>query len=278
MDVISKKYILKKIVLTDASLHLKINKDGENNYEIWKKDSVHSGNGDFKMELEKSELKNVLVNYKSLKAEQDYTFRIEEGMLSGNFSSEQYQVKVKADLLVEKLISEKVNWVKEKEASVDLLLAVDTKKDLYTFSPSEIHIAGLDLVLNGTIHSPEGFSEYDLNTIAQHADLKSLLSVIPQQYAKELDGYSFKGNVYFKSSIKGRSDKKQKPVFTIDFGTENSTIAPQHSVFVMKEVKLKGHYTSRKTVKEPVSYLHLENIQSVLQGRRIKGTVEITNF
>ena len=81
MDVINKKYVLKKIVLTDASLYLKINKDGENNYEIWKKDSAHSGNDDFKMELEKSEIKNVLVNYKSLKAEQDYTFKIEEGLM-----------------------------------------------------------------------------------------------------------------------------------------------------------------------------------------------------
>ncbi|MEP7168958.1 MAG: AsmA-like C-terminal region-containing protein [Bacteroidota bacterium] len=278
MDVISKRYNLKKIVLTDASLHLKINKDGENNYEIWKKDSTSSAPGDFKMDLEKLEMKNVRVNYKSLKSDQDYTFQIKEGMLSGNFSSESYTVRIKSEMLVEKLVSEKVSWVKHKETRMELALSVDAKKHLYTIESSDINIAGLNLILNGTIQSSGGYSEYDLVTNAKNADLKSLLSIIPYQYAKQLDGYSFKGNVYFKSSLKGRSDKKQKPVFIIDFGTENSNIAPKNSEFVMKEVKLKGHYTSRKSEKDPVSYLHLQNIHSVLQGRMISGNLEISNF
>ncbi|HKR04646.1 MAG TPA: AsmA-like C-terminal region-containing protein [Bacteroidia bacterium] len=278
MDLISKKYNLKKIILKDASLHLKINKDGENNYEVWKKDSASSADSDFKMELEKLEMKNVHVNYKSIKAEQDYAFQIQDGILSGNFSSDKYTVRIKANMMVEKLVSEKVNWVKQKVTGIDLALAVDSKKHLYTIENSDINIAGLNLVVSGTIHSPEGYAEYDLATYAKKADLKSLLSVIPYQYAKELDGYSFKGNVYFKSSIKGRSDKKQKPVFIIDFGTENSAIAPKNSEFEMKEIKLKGHYTSRKTEKNPVSYLHLENIQSVLQGQKIMGNFEISNF
>jgi hypothetical protein len=278
MDVISKKYNLKKIVLTDASLHLKINKEGENNYEIWKKDSGSAAPNDFKMELEKLEMKNVHVNYKSIKADQDFTFQIHDGTLSGNFSETNYTVKIKANLLAEKLISEKVNWVKQKESEINVSLAVDTKNDFYTIENSEINLAGLNLIMKGTIHAAEEYSEYNLITDARDADLKSLLSVIPYEYAKELDSYVFKGHVYFKSIIKGRSGKKQQPVFIVDFGTENSTIAPKNSVFVMNEVKLKGYYTSHRSAKEPVSYLSLKNINSVLQGRTIKGNLEITNF
>jgi AsmA-like protein len=277
MDIIRKNYDLKKIVLTDASLHLKINKEGENNYEIWKKDTS-SSSGDFKMELEKLEMKNVIVNYKNIKADQDFSFHIKEGLLSGNFSADSYTVRIHADMLVEKLISEKVNWVKKKEAKIELALAVNSKNDTYTIKSSDINLAGLNLIMSGTIHSPGGYSEYDLTTNAKNADLKSLLSVIPYEYAKEVDAYTFKGTVYFKSTIKGRSDKKQRPVFVVDFGTENSTVSPKNSDFLMKEVTLKGHYTSRKSEKEPVSYMRLENIRSVLQGRMIKGNLEIKNF
>ncbi|MEO5572249.1 MAG: AsmA-like C-terminal region-containing protein [Bacteroidia bacterium] len=278
MDVIRKNYVLKKIVLTDASLRLKINKDGDNNYEIWKKDSIASSANDFKMELEKLEMNNVKVNYKNQKAGQDFTFQIDDGTLSGNFSSADYTVKMKADMTVEKLISEKVNWVRNKKTKIDLELAVDTRKDLYTIQRSEINLSGLDLIMKGTIHSTEGYAEYDLQTAAKNADLKSLLSVIPAEYTKNLDAYSFKGNVYFKSTIKGRSDKNHKPVFTLDFGTENSTISPGNSDFRMTEVKLQGFYTSRKSGAQPVSYLHLENINSQLHGRTIKGNLEIENF
>lgn len=277
-DVISKKYNLKKIVLSDADLRLKINRDGENNYEIRKKDSTASQGNNFKMELEKLQMKNVHVNYKSIKSEQDYTFQIEDGTLAGNFSSDKFTVAIHSNMMVEKLVAEKVNWVKQKKATIDLALDVDNKNDLYTIKNSDIKIAGLNLTVNGIIHSPAGYSEYDLNTHAKKADLKSLLSVIPDPYAKELDGYSYTGNVYFHSSIKGRSDKKQKPVFIIDFGTDNSTVSPKNSTFAMKEVKLKGYFSSRKTGKEPVTYMHLENIHAVLQGRMIKGNVEITNF
>ncbi|MFI5217865.1 MAG: AsmA-like C-terminal region-containing protein [Bacteroidia bacterium] len=276
-DLISKNYVLQKIVLTDAQLNLKINKDGENNYHIWKTDSADSGDN-FKMEIEKLRMENVHVNYKSIHAEQDYSFKINEGDLAGNFIADKYSVKATADLMVEKIISGKINWVKNKEAKIDLLLNVDDGKDLYTIEKSAIKLAGLDLTVAGTILSPEGFDEYDLTIESKDANLKSLLSVIPAEYNSNLNDYNFKGSAVLKTTIKGRSDKKHDPVFIVNFGTENSSVSPKNSDYHLTGLKFTGFYTSSRSEKNPVSYLSLKNVRSVLNGQAIIGNLEIENF
>lgn len=275
-DVLSKNYSLKKIVLSDAVLFLKINKEGENNYEIWKKDTL--GATDFKMDLENLQMENVLINYKSEKSAQDYIFKINDGTLAGNFAGDKFDISTTANVWIEKFMSEKVNFIRQKNTKVELILSVDKTTETYSIRNADISIAGLNLQVNGTIVSPEKFSLYNLTITSKDADLKSLFSVIPDEYITRIDDYTFTGKTYFKSTIKGRADKTQQPVFTIDFGTDDATIAPKNAEYVLRDSKFTGHYTSRKSDKLPVSYLSLKNIHAVLLDQPLSGNMEVENF
>ena len=275
-DLIGGKYILKKIVLSDAKVNLMINKDGKGNYVIWQTDTASSG--EFRIELEKVLLENVLVSYKSESAEQDYLFRVNEGAISAVFTGDKISITGNADLLAEHLISEGVNFVKKKNAALNLILKVDNGNDSYVFESTLLKIAGIDLTVNGTIISKKDFSDYHLSVNAYKANLKSLLSVIPDDYSKNINKYLFSGKANFDLSINGKSGKWQNPVYSIHFGTNNSTISPKKENIVLKEVRFKGFYTSRKSSYQPVSYLSLKNLNAVLNGRKISVNLEIENF
>lgn len=276
-DVFNKKYNLKKIIVENGQLAIRINKEGENNYKIWKSDTMDS-QSNFRMELETVKMKNMEVSYKSVRAKQDYLFRINDGWLSAEFNNDKIFITSTVNVFVEKLLSEGVNFVKMKEAKVELVLQVDNATNRYYFENTIVRIAGLQLTVSGNIVSSDDFSDYNLMVKAKDADLKSLLSVIPDEYSKRLDEYTFSGKTIFDLTIKGKSDKKQNPVYTINFGTDNTTITPKAANVVLKNVRFSGYYTSKKSNKTPVSYLRLKNVQASLFGRKISGNLEIENL
>ncbi len=276
MDVIGKNYNLKKIVLEDASITLKINKDGSRNYEIWKTGS--SSGGDFSLEMKKVEMSNVIVNYINVPGEENFSFFVNNGSLSGNFSSEDYLLTTSAELVVKKLISENVNYLSNKAAKLDLSLQVNKSSDTYKIEKSNVELDGLNIAVNGTIVSPAEYSICDLDFDAGKADFKSLLSLIPASYTGSADEYNFKGKAFIHATLKGRSDKKQDPVFVLRFGTNDTEIKRKNTASTLKDVKLEGFFTNRQSDKNPVSYLHLKNISAVLQGHSLKGNVEIENL
>jgi hypothetical protein len=276
MDVIGKKYNLKKIVLEDASINLKINKDGSRNFEIWKTDS--SRGGDFSFEMKKVEMKSVMVSYLNIPSGEDFSFYVKNGSLSGNFSSENYLLTTSSEVVVQKLISNNVNYISNKEAKLDLTLLVDKKTDTYTIEKSSAELEGINIAVNGTINTPEGKTIYDLGFEAKKADFRSLLSLLPAPFTGKTDEYNFKGKAYIHATIKGTADKKQNPVFALRFGTTGTDISRKNTGSLLQDVKLDGFYTSQHSEKNPVSYLYLKNISAVLHGHSLKGSVEIENL
>ncbi len=276
MDIFNKDIALKKIELKNATVNLYINKEGLNNYDVWKPDRKDSAST-FNLDLEDVVLNNVKVNYINISLQQDYAIQIPRGNLSGHFANESFELKCNTDLTVNHFIADGVNYLKNKKAKIDFNLQVNTKQQLYTFNNATCRIADLVLKTEGSINTLNE-TQIDLKVHADKANLKDLLSLIPQQYLKDIDHYNYTGSVYFDASVKGVANKKHTPLIELSFGTTDATLSPESSNYKISALHFKGYYINRKSAMQPVSFISLTELSGNLEGQPFKGSLQVEDF
>jgi hypothetical protein len=277
-SLFSKEYQLKKIVLKNASLNLQVDANGNTNYEIWKKENDTVPGDQFSLGLENVEMENVDVLYYHAGKEHDISFLVNKGQLSGDFSSDRYQLTAEAELVNAEVIIAKISYLAEANSSIKLGLEVDNVKGVYVFKESVATIKGMKLAVDGSISDPGEYLEIDLKVSSPEADLKSLLSLIPQKYIKNADGYNYDGDVEFMCSLKGKSDNIHTPLVNIDFRTTGAELNPKGTDYRLTKMNFKGFFTNRKSNSNAVTYLRLEKFRALLEGRPVEADITIENF
>lgn len=277
-SVFREEYRLKKIVLADATLNLQIDSEGNYNYDIWKKSDNTDSKQAFKLELQNVEFENVDVLYYNVSKNQDISFKINEGSLKGNFSENNYNLISEAQLEDATAIIDKIKYFSNRDCKLLLSLEVDQQKGLYTFLPSTIQLAGLSLSVNGKVIDHEDDLDVDLEISSPSADLPSLLSLIPEKYSGDTKGYNYSGDIEFKGSVKGKSDKTHSPLVAFNFKSRNVSLNPKGTPYHLRNMNCTGYFTNRKNNANPVTYLNLQNFKATLEGKPLNAEIEIENF
>ena len=275
-DVFNDNIALKKVEVKNAIVNLYINPKGLNNYEVWKTENRDSAST-FNLDIEKVQLSNVRMNYINKVQFQDFAITIPKGDLSGHFASESFELSTKADLLVHHFIADDINYLNKKNVTVDYKLEVNTRQHIYTFNNASLKIADLVLKAEGTVNTLKQ-TAVNLKVSADKANLKELISLIPQQYLKDVDRYKYTGSVYFDAVIKGVMDRKNTPLVELSFGTTDATLSPANSDYKITALRFKGKYANRKSGRVPVDQLSLTEMSGNLEGQPFKGSLQVENF
>jgi len=268
---------LKKIVLSDASLNLQVDENGNTNYEIWKTDSSGTSRK-ISLELEDVVFENVDVLYYDVIKKQDISFMIISGMLKGNFGSAQYALTSSGNLEHASVKIDEVTYLSDRPCELKVALDVDSDKGLFTFRESGIKLSGLDLKIDGTIQNSEKDVDLDLKITSPGANLPALLSLIPEKFRGDTKGYKYDGKMEFSGSLKGKYDTKNSPLVIFNFKSMNVSLNPEGTPYHLKNMNGTGYFTNRKSIANPVSFLQLSNFSATLEGKPVRATVAIENF
>src|SRR5205814_9489855 len=118
----------------------------------------------------------------------------------------------------------------------------------------------------------------DLKVHADKANLKELVSLIPQKYLKDIDNYNYTGSVYFDAIIKGVANKNHTPLVELSFGTADATLSPKQSNYKITALHFKGHYINRKSAKQSINYISLTELSGNLEGQPFNGSLQLEDF
>jgi hypothetical protein len=276
VDMFRKNYRIRKLVLDQVLLDIRIDKDGNDNYHFWKSSSdTTSGNTAFA--LEKIEMRQIRVLYDDRKSGQNMDIAIHKADLSGQFSEKNYSLKSTGELFVESLGTDSINYLKKKNVQVDLLLDVNNVSSSYKFGLSKLKIEDLLIDLSGEILNASTAPVVNMALKGEDMNINSILSLIPKQYKKEIEQYKSTGDFYFNATIQGAYTDKQSPQIIADFGMRNATIKQVKENIMLDQVNLKGHYTNGDQKKIPSS-LTLIPFSARIRNERIQGEVSIMNF
>jgi hypothetical protein len=277
IDIINKNYIIKKINVENGLVNIKIDKNGNNNYQVWKA-VPDSSSEDFNLELNSLQFKNftfyTLNEYKNL----DFAIEANSLHLTGDFSAIKYKLTTTANLFVHQFNEGGQSVMKEKSIKVNTSFSVNQEEKLYEIQKGDLAIQNLSFDLKGNIKETENGVNLNLKINGNNIQIEDVFSLLPESEKEKLLTYKSKGIISFKSTIIGDLSAQNTPGIEADFEIKNGTITEGSSKISLSNINTKGSFSNSKGNKNNTTKLSLSEFNSVFGAGKIAGNYTITNF
>lgn len=275
-DVFSDNIRLKSISIENATCNLFVDKNGNENYDIFKESE--NKNSTFNLQLQEIVLKQTGVRYHAIQSLRDYSFFAEDMNWSGKFTSDIYDLSGKGNLMVERFQTNGVKYIHQKEAVLNLNIHIDRNRKLYEINESSLKIAALEFGVDGFFRDEKTSTFIDVAIKSKKAGLKEILSLIPGVYTEKLSQYDYSGMVQFDLEIKGQIGDQETPLILSTFSTENAFLAPKGTPYSLRNISFKGNYSNRISTSRPIERLQISNATGVLENQPFQLNLLMEDF
>ena len=113
--------------------------------------------------------------------------------------------------------------INKNSVKLDADFEMDLANQKYTFLENKALINQLPLTFDGFVKINEDNQEIDLTFKTPSSDFKNFLGVIPETYAKNLDGVETTGDFTVNGEIKGIVDEDHIPMMDISMKSDNAS-------------------------------------------------------
>jgi hypothetical protein len=144
-------------------------------------------------------------------------------------------------------------------------------------APSLVKVGAANYTVNGTVDYKNA-TVLDLKLGAQHTNIQSLVSLLPQKYTKPLQKYRSQGNVYFKGRVNGTVSGQKSPLIAFEFGCRNASFFHPDYKEKLQNIRFEGSFSNGRKQNLQTSVLELKNLQGTLRGRPFSGNLIYQNF
>ena len=215
------------ISLEEAFINIKVDSLGNANYDIAKEttasaDTLADSSGGFQFDVQHYEISNSRINYLD---ESTQTFmRLSEVNHGGDgdFSADISNLNTTTEAFAS-FDFDGVNYLKQNKISLDAVIEMNLAEQRYTFKENEALINQLPLVFSGFVQVNENNNELDLSFKTPSSDFKNFLGVIPEVYAKNLEGVTTTGDFSVNGRINGVVDEAHIPMMNIEILSNNAS-------------------------------------------------------
>ena len=216
-----------EIIIDEASLTLKTDASGNNNYDITKEDTAPSASAEnnpnnFSFSIEDYQLKNSALTYidATSKMIMHLTELNHEG--HGTFSGNASELNTKSNANVS-FDLDNTSYLSSNPVKLDALIGLDLKNNIYTFKENKGYINQLPIAFQGHVQLLEGGQDIDIAFENRESDFKNFLAVIPKAYSKNIEDVKTSGHFKVKGLIKGLSSDETIPNLDISITSDNAS-------------------------------------------------------
>ncbi|MGD1846430.1 MAG: AsmA-like C-terminal region-containing protein [Salibacteraceae bacterium] len=272
-DLINRNYRITRIQAYHGFAHIFIDKEGYDNFHIWK--STSQDTTEFFFELQDVQFEDLRFRYDNDYKGEHFAIDGQDVAFQGAFSEKQYQLAVDGELFVHRLQVRKNNYISQRNIKVSSKIDVDRTNDSYTFEGGKLTV---DRILNfeiaGALHS----KGMDLHIEGKDLDIVSTKALLTKDIQAYLNGYESEGFFSFEADVKGAFSKTEVPSVEARFGIENGTIIEKSTDYRLEKVTLRGSFSngSRKTASS--STIVVEELDARLGRGHLNASFQMTNL
>ena len=277
-DILRKDYNIQRIILKDAFLNFVVFSDGSHNYNVLrgKKDTARKSK--VKLDLQNVLFRNVQVSYLNYRTDQEYFFRVNDGRLNGAFQSESYSLDAKGGIFVELLRAGKAVVIKKRELVTEIALIVNKQNKTYTIENCKLNTSSLQFSVTGTFESKRNGLFTNLIIESEKASLAYFLELVPAEFLQPIQDYSLKGDLLFRSEIKGELSGELLPFVTFRFELERGELSDSRSEMAFNDVQFKGTFENGKLRSKKSFRLRIEDFKAHIRSGELLGNLDIEDF
>lgn len=208
---------------------LKVLKDGSNNYDIYKKDTLQV------QQNESNEKSNFQIGIKSWKITDGqiiYDDKLKNAYVSlqnithegsGDIASDVYDLSTKTEIRKGNIEFGGTSYLTDKKVSANMDMIIDQANNKYTFKDNLLIINDFILNFAGSIAMPDTSNIImDLTYSSPENSFKNLLSLVPNIYTDKFKDLKAEGNVKFDGFVKGTKNATQFPTYDFNLLVSNA--------------------------------------------------------
>ena len=262
VDILKNRFILREITLEDGFINPRVDKEGYDNYHIFKK--TESKTNDFLINLEQVTLNNVEVYYEENVRQDLIQFDAHHAYLKGQFSKDEFELDIYGEFDMRFCELQSIQWVTNRHLNVDLGLYINSSTKHYDIRRGGLEVDNsLNFEIKGTIDDSSR-TLIDLNVKGKSLDIVRSLALLPKRYSKSLEAYRSEGQITFSSNIKGQVSDNRTPEITADFAIKNGTIIEKNKKINFRKLNLDGLYAGNNDIE-------LTNVSFEFDGGLVQG-------
>ena len=230
MSLFGAKIKVKSVVLDNPKFNIIVLKNGKPNYDIAKTDTTEIEEEEidtlpassFKLALKKLEINNMRVVYTDSITDVHALIDTLNFKLTGDLSDKESVLSMLMDIAKLNVRMGPIIYINDAVVDVKSNLDADMEKMKFAFKENVFKINELALKLDGWIEVPDTNVSMDLKFGADNTDFRSVLSMIPADYAKDLEGVKTSGNFSFDGGAKGDFNAVSFPEFWVNLLVDNA--------------------------------------------------------
>ncbi len=275
-ELFSGNYSINRIDIQNGSIHILRDAQGVVNYDLLK-----SGNNDTNervdFKLNAVFVTNVNMTIEDVPSDFSTSYLIKKGKFKGDLSNDIFTLKVASDIEIKQLKSDKITWIKERDAFIEMGIEINKNTQVYTFIDGGIQLADLKFNVSGKLQNKDVLG-MDLEFGGVDLDISSFLSLLPKEYSKEISKYKSDGIFYCNATLKGNWSKSEHPYFNAEFKIEDASIRQIEHDIELKNVKLSGRIHNGNNHSLESSVLDLNKVYVELNDGKASGEIHLRNF
>ena len=236
------------LTLDNAYIQIKVDKDGNTNYDITKEtpptDPAATAAAEaFVFDLSSYAVNDSKITYQDLTTNTLFELTEVNHKGSGDFSAIAGELDTHTEGVIA-LVYDGTNYLDGHQLKLDAVFQMDLENQKYTFKENSGFINELPLAFDGFIQLLDDATAMDITFKTPDSDFKNFLAVIPKEYRKNLDGVDTTGDFRVSGMIKGQATDTTIPQLDIAITSTNASFKypdlPKRMNNINIDVKIKN--------------------------------------
>ncbi|MBI1268395.1 MAG: AsmA family protein [Cryomorphaceae bacterium] len=213
---------IREVGIDRANIDVRVLADGSANYDIAKPSTDTTAveesteGGGFSMKLKRYFVTNSNISYDDATFPMTLSIKELNHEGSGDFTDDLFLLSTNTTASALDVVYDGVRYIREVKTSLKADFEIDNANSKYTFKDNEIGLNELALKADGWVAMPGDDIDMDITFAALKTEFKTLLSMVPAEFASDLSGVQADGKIAFNGFVRGTYNDIRMPGFGLN--------------------------------------------------------------
>lgn len=269
MPLLDGNVVIKELGIVNSSFDVRVTEDEQANYDIMKDSGeaeeetvADTSSGDFNIELKRYYLRDINLVYDDIPLLTKVVVNNLDHEGSGDFTQDLFTLHTETTIESLDVEYDGIEYLHHARLDADMNIDMDMNNSKYTLKDNQIDLNELSLGIDGWVAMPEDPIDMDLTFYAKEGQFRHFLSLVPAEFASDLEGVDVTGTLAFNGHARGTYTEEEYPGFGLELIVDDARFqypdlpASAENIAINCKIDHPGGDLDRMTVN--VSNFHVE--------------------
>ena len=277
-DIVNGNYDIQSLVVEDGVFNIVIHENNTTNIQNSLASTSDTETPSTNIHLKKIKLKNLDIHTLDEATNTDVekfiysgkgSFSVKDSIIAGHLDTD-FELNVITEAIVP-------DFMKKKHFEIHTDIVFNEHTGILDIKPSGVKMENADFELKGSIDTKNDVN-LDLYIKGAKPNFDMLIAFAPSDMIPFLEKYNNSGDIYFNATIKGASNKGNRPAINAEFGAGEAFLENPVRGKKIDNVGFKGHFSNGANRDTDTMEFSLTDMTASLEKGKFKGSLFVKNF